>query len=197
MSRLPAGLVAHTVRVRTLARSLAKLHGIDIEACDLGAACHDLARHMAPDALLEEAENLEIDIDPVERRVPIMLHGPVVAAWLERDREILDSRVIEAVRHHTTGSPGIGCVTKVVFLADKLEPNKVQRGAGLGEVLHLAKMSIDLALLEHLNRGMMQRIERGDLVHPSTLALRNELAMSLPQNELVSGEQSPSDKGVG
>ena len=197
MSRLPAGLVAHIVRVRLLARSLAKLHGIDVEACEFGAVCHDLARHLRPEALLEEAKNLDINIDPVERRVPIMLHGPVAAAWLERDSEVMDSRVIEAVRYHTTGKPGISSVTRVVFLADKLEPNKVQRRPGLGEVLHLAKMNIDLALLEHLNREMMQRIERGDLVHPSTLGLRNELAMSLPQNELVSGEQSPSDKGVG
>lgn len=196
MSRLPAGLVAHTVRVRTLARSLAERHGVDVEACDYGAACHDLARHLCPAALLEEGKNLDIDIHPIERRVSIMLHGPVAATWLERDREILDSRVIEAVRYHTTGSPGIGPVGKIVFLADKLEPNKVQRRPSLGEVMHLARVNIDLALMEYLNREMMRRIEHGDLVHPSTLALRNELAVSLPENELVSGEESPRDKGA-
>ncbi len=170
-----------------LARDLAQRHGVDAEACELGAACHDLARHMSPEALLEEAENLGIDIHPIEHRVPIMLHGPVAAAWLERDHEISDSVVIEAVRHHTTGNPGIGLVPKVVFLADKLEPNKVERRPSLNEVLQLANVDVDLALLEYFNREMMRRIERGELVHPSTLALRNEIAMNLPDSELVTG----------
>ena len=45
---LPDELVAHLVRVRKLARKLAKRHGVDRDASELGAACHDLARHMSP-----------------------------------------------------------------------------------------------------------------------------------------------------
>ena len=139
----------------------------------------------------QAAENLDIDIDPIERQVPIMLHGPVAAAWLELDADSFDPRVIEAVRHHTTGTSGMSTVAKVVFIADKLEPNKVQRRPSLDEVRQLASVDIDTALLEYLNREIVRRIERGDLIHPSTLELRNELAIHLPGNELVTGEKLP------
>ena len=193
---LPDELVAHLVRVRKLARKLAKRHGVDRDASELGAACHDLARHMSPDALMDEAVRLGIPIHPIERRVPIMLHGPVAATWLERDGEISDSRVIESVRFHTTGKSGMSDVSKVVLLADKLEPKKVKRRPDLAEVLQLAKVDIDTALLEYLNRHIVRRVERGDLLHPSTLELRNELIAGFPENEMVSGQQIPVEQGV-
>ena len=151
---------------------------------------------MSPDALLEEAVRLDIPIHPVERRVPIMLHGPIAATWLERDDEIADSRVIESVRFHTTGMSGMSDVARVVFLADKLEPKKVKRRPDLAEVLQLAKVDIDTALLECLNRHIVRRVERGDLLHPLTLELRNELVVGFPENEVVSGQDMAVEQGV-
>ncbi len=193
---LPKGLSDHLLRTRRLARELAERHGVNPDSCELGAACHDLARHMTPKALLREAERLDIPIGPIEQRVPIMLHGPVAARWLERDGEISSSRVIEAVRCHTTGKAKMSKVSKVVFLADKLEPYKVMRRPDLAEVLQLAYVDIDMALLEFLNRHIIRRVERGDLVHPATLKLRNKLKMKLPENEVLSGQKIPAEQGV-
>ena len=64
-------------------------------------------------------------------------------------------------------------VSKVVFLADKLEPDKVRRRPELGEVLRLASVDIDTALLEYVNRQIVRGVERGDLLHPYTLEFRN------------------------
>ena len=151
---------------------------------------------MRPKALLKEAARLDIPIGSIERRVPIMLHGPVAASWLERDGEISNSKVIESVRFHTTGTAKMSRVSKVVFLADKLEPYKVKRRPDLAEVLQLAHIDIDLALLEFLNRHIIRRLERGDLVHPATLKLRNKLKMKLPDNEVLSGQKMPAEQGV-
>ena len=195
-STLPGELADHLLRVRKLARKLAKRHGVDRDASELGAACHDLARHISPDALLEEAARLEIPVHPMERRVPIMLHGPVAARWLERDGEISDPRVIESVRYHTTGKSGMSDVSRVVFLADKLEPKKIKRRPNLAEVLQLAKVDIDTALLEYLNRHIVRRVERGDLLHPRMLEFRNDLIVGFPENEVVSGQDMAVEQGV-
>ena len=87
-------------------------------------------------------------------------------------------------------------VSKVVFLADKLEPDKVRRRPELGEVLRLASVDIDTALLEYVNRQIVRRVERGDLLHPYTLEFRNELIVGFPKNEVVSGQQMPVEQGV-
>ena len=193
---LPDELTDHLLRVRKLARKLAKRHGVDRDASELGAACHDLARHMSPDALLKDAARLEIPVHPMERRVPILLHGPVAARWLERDGEISDPRVIEAARFHTTGMSGMSDVSRVVFLADKLEPKKIKRRPNLAEVLQLAKVDIDTALLEYVNRQVVRRVERGDLLHPRMLEFRNELIVGFPENEVVSGQDMAVEQGV-
>lgn len=193
---LPRKLAAHTARVRTLARQLAERHGVDADASELAAACHDLARHIEPAPLLEQADEFAISVDRVQRRAPVMLHGPIAAAWLERDGEISDTRVIDAVRYHTTGSPNMCPVSKVVFLADKLEPQKVKRRPRLAEVLHLAAVDIDIALLEYLNREILRRVKRSNLIHPSTLALRNHLVMNLPENDLLTGRDAFMDNGA-
>ena len=132
----------------------------------------------------------------MERRVPILLHGPVAARWLERDGEIFDSRVIEAVRFHTTGKSGMNDVSRVVFLADKLEPQKVKRLPELAEVLQLANVDIDTALLEYINRQIVRSVERGDLLHPRMLEFRNELIVGFPENEVVSGQDMAVKQGV-
>ncbi len=193
---LPKGLADHLLRTRKLARELADRHGVNADACELGAACHDLARHMRPKALLKEAARLDIPIGTIEQRVPIMLHGPIAARWLERDGEISNSKVIEAVRCHTTGKAKMRKVSKVVFLADKLEPYKVMRRPDLAEVLQLANVDLDMALLEFLNRHIVRRVERGDLVHPATLKCRNRLMTKLPENEVLSGQKMPVEQGV-
>ena len=111
----------------------------------------------------------------MERRVPILLHGHIAAAWLERDGEIPNPRVIEAVPlpHHR--HEWYERRVKGRLLADKLEPRKVKRRPNLKEVLQLAKVDIDMALLEYVNRHIVRQVERGDLVHPRML----EFAMSL------------------
>lgn len=190
---LPRKLAAHTERVRILARNLAERHGVDTDASELGAACHDLARHIKRAPLLEQAHELGVRIDPIQRQAPVMLHGLVAAAWLERDGEISDTRVIDAVRYHTTGSPDMCAVSKIVFLADKLEPQKVKRRPRLAEVLRLATVDIDIALLEYLNREVVRRVKQGNLLHPSTLALRNHLVMNIPENDVLTGRDAFMD----
>lgn len=148
LARLPEGLQDHIRRVRDIAAPLAARHGVDARAVDVGAAAHDLARAMSPDALLTESRRLGLSVHPVEERAPILLHGPVAAVWLELDGEITDPRVIEAVRWHTTGKVGMGLVARVVLVADNIEPEKVRWDPSLESVAALAEKDLDAALLE-------------------------------------------------
>ena len=152
---------------------------MDAEAVDLGAAAHDLARAMSGYALLAEAEWLALEVRTAQARAPILLHGPVAAAWLEGDGEIADRRAIEAVRWHTTGKLGMGMVARVVFVADKVEPEKVKSNPSLEEVAALARESLGAALLAFPDMEMAYRPERGEALHPYSLSLRSEL-MEVP-----------------
>ena len=175
LQQLPSGLRDHIERAREVGRELAEFHPVDAETVDLGIAAHDLARALKGDALLEQARRYHLNPHRVERRNPILLHGPVAALWLEHEDGIVDRRILEAVRWHTTGTEGMGIPAKVVFLADKLDPQKVSQYPYLEAIRSLAERSLDEALLAFLNQQLSYLLDRDYLIHPSSLELRNEL----------------------
>ena len=174
---LPEGLRDHIERSREVGRGLARRFAVDAAKVDLGVAAHDLARAMKPDDLLREAGRLGLDVHPVEKRHPVLLHGAVAAHWLEHEDGLTDPETLEAVRWHTTGRRGMGEVAKVVFLADKLDPVKVEHYAYLEGVSTALENGLDGAILRLLDQELAYFLEEGMLVHPESVELRNELIM--------------------
>ena len=175
LRELPTSLRDHIERSRVVGQELAVRHGVDAVQADIGIAAHDLARAVKKRVLLREAERLSLDISFVERRQPLLLHGPVAAAWLNIEDGYHIDAVLEAVEFHTTGRPGLGEVAKVVFLADKLDPWKVERASFLKRVEELARADLDTAILHYLDKTIERLIEAGQMVHPKAVEFRNDL----------------------
>ena len=172
---LPIGLRDHVERSRVVAQELATRHGVDARLADIGIAAHDLARAVRQPVLLREAERLGLDINFVERHQPLLLHGPVAAAWLSMDDGCDIGAVLEAVEFHTTGHPGMEDVAKVVFLADKMDPWKVERASFLDLVSELARADLDAAILCYLDNTIGRLVRDGQMVHPTAVEFRNHL----------------------
>ncbi len=172
---LPTGLRDHVERSREVGQELAIRHGIDAHLVDTGIAAHDLARAVKKRVLLGEAERLGLGIDLVERSQPMLLHGPVAAGWLSEDDDYNVGSVLESVRFHTTGHPGMGDVAKVVFLADKLDPWKVERAPFLVRVQEVARTDVDAAILHYLDKTVERLIQGGQMVHSTAVEYRNDL----------------------
>lgn len=175
---LPQGLHAHIDRVRGIARELAGVHGIDEDLAELTAAAHDVARHIPGAQLIEEAERIGISVNSVERAVPILLHGPVGAAWITEDASISDPGVVEGVRWHTTAHPDLAPVGQVVFIADKLDPHKAKSYPFQAEVREAAFRDLQGGALAFLDGMMRQHVDRGDMVHPLCTDTRNALLLA-------------------
>ena len=179
LAALPSGLRDHVERSRGVARELAQRHSVDLHKADLGTAAHDIARAVKGDALLAEAERLGLRVNLVERRTPLLMHGRIGAKWLETEDGVADREILEAVRWHTTGREDIGAVAKVVFLADKLDPRKVERYPYLERVALLALDSLDAAILEYLSNQLEHLLRQGLLIHPASVGLRNDLMVQV------------------
>ena len=179
LRELPAGLRDHIERARSVSQELAFRHGVDPALADLGTAAHDMARAVPPESLLPEAERLGLHIDFVHRHQPLLLHGPVAAAWLEQEDEYFVPDVIESAEVHTTGRTGMSEVAKVVFLADKLDPRKVRRFPFLEAVSREAQHDLDAGILEYLGHTIRHLAEKGHLIAPAAVELRNELILRI------------------
>ena len=170
---LPKGLRDHVYRVEGLALDLARHHHADEEKVRLAALAHDVARAMKGEDLLREARRLGVKVHPVEARLPILLHGPVGAELLRSVDGLEDRDIFEAVYWHTTAHTELGPTAQVVFLADKLDPQKAQRYPFIGEVRNTAMASLDQAVLEFLDRELESMLRRGESVHPMFLEARD------------------------
>ena len=107
--------------------------------------------------------------------MPIFLHGPVAAALAGKRYGIEDPEILEAVRVHTTGSAGMGPVARAVFLADKLDPTKDRRYPFNSEVREVAATDLNCAIRLFLDGDISGHVGGGRVVHPASVAFRNEL----------------------
>lgn len=175
VDHLPSGLQAHIFRVCEIARELAQQHGLDEERAVLGMLAHDVARAMPGGELLRLAPELGVPVGLVDRRVPVMLHGPVGSELLRQRDGIDDTPLLEAVYWHTTSHTSLDILGKVVFLADKLDPNKQGRYPYLPQLRETAMEDLDRATLMFLTKETMARVVMGELIHPAMVEARNHL----------------------
>lgn len=138
VSELPVRLQAHIERVRILGVELSPLFRADPERVDLALAGHDLYRAASNEEMLDLADRRGIVPGTLDLEQPLLLHGPLAAIWMADEGRISDKEVLEAVQHHTTFAPGLGPLAATVFIADKIDPSKVERRPWLSKVVELA-----------------------------------------------------------
>jgi predicted HD superfamily hydrolase involved in NAD metabolism len=175
VAALPGGLRDHVLRVVGEARRLARRHGVDEERAVIAALGHDLARAAPPRELLARAEAAGLDVSAIERAQPILLHGPLSARLMAERYDIDDEGALAAARHHTTARGGMSALERLVYVADKIEPEKVREEPVLAEARRLADESIDAALRVLLDHQVERALRRGWPLHPDTVSARNEL----------------------
>lgn len=175
LESLPRGLREHILRVEAEALRLADLHGVDPERASLSALGHDLVRHLPGEELLALAERYGLQPDAVERAEPILVHGPVAARMLVEDYGIDDAGVIDGIDCHTTARSGMAPLEQVLFVADKVEPHKLQREPLMAIVRSKAESDLNAGVLEYLNWSIEKAVRKGWVLHPRTLEARNDL----------------------
>lgn len=115
---------AHSIRVAETAVILCKLYNVDSELGYLAGIAHDICKEMDNDNLLSLAQTDGLEITPLEESKPSLLHGRGAAVLLEKQFDITEKSVLEAVRYHTFGAPGMSKLAQILYIADKIEPGR-------------------------------------------------------------------------
>ena len=168
-SRLSERRYQHTLRVAETAESLALAHDLEADRARLSALLHDAARETGPEEYLKLADEWQLQVGDPERLSPKLLHGPVAAELARRELGIDDKEILEAVRAHTTGSPGMGPLALVLYVADKIEPARDY--PSVGRLRTLAREDLRRAAEESLQRTIAHNEGRGKATHPASLKM--------------------------
>jgi predicted HD superfamily hydrolase involved in NAD metabolism len=174
---MEADTLAHAERTAALARELAITHGVDPDRAELVGLLHDIADHYSDRELLELAERYGLELSLTEARVPKLLHARIGAEILRRGRDwlIRDEELLDAVAEHVTGGVRMSPLSKVLFVADKLEPMRDRYYGGLDSIREAAKTNLDEAMLRLYAWRMDQLVEAGKPVDDKLVAARNRL----------------------
>jgi predicted HD superfamily hydrolase involved in NAD metabolism len=164
--RLSDKRYAHTLRVAETTECLAKLHGLDPERARLAGLLHDTAREVGKEELLRVAEEDGVPVGDFECERPILLHGPVAAELAREDLGVEDGEILDAVRAHTTGEPGMGPLALALFVADKIEPGREQ--PGVKDLRELAPVSLHRAARAALEDSISYNERRDRPAHPKS-----------------------------
>ncbi len=112
----------HTLGTAECARELAKNYNLNEEKAYAAGLLHDCAKCFTTEKLLEIIhENL--DVEESEMLNYKTLHAPVSAYIAEKEFGVTDKEILSAIRWHTLGKMNMTDFEKIIFIADKIEPN--------------------------------------------------------------------------
>ena len=166
---------SHTLGTADCARELAQKFGLNQEKAYYAGLLHDCAKCFSNDKLLEIIKN-NLQIEECELLNYKTLHAPVSAYIAQNKFGVSDSEILSSIRWHTLGKIGMTDFEKVVFLADKIEPNTREKSYSdkLRRYLN-EENGLNKAILECYKSTIKSLVERNLKICPLTIEIYNKL----------------------
>lgn len=174
--RLKPSRFAHSIGVSETAAVLAERFGVDEQQARIAGLLHDCAREFRNEDMIAEAQKRKIAIGAVEQAMPLLLHAYIGAKRIREIYQVEDEAVEQAIWRHTVGGPEMTALDKIIWFADMIEPGR--NYPGVEKLRQLAQeASLDDMVLAGFSQSIRFVVEKGHLIHPSTVLARNELLL--------------------
>ena len=157
----------HTLAVAGTASSLAMCYGMNIEKTELAGLLHDCAKCIDVRKMQKLCEKAGLEISPFEAGSGSLLHSKAGSVLAAEKYGCTDPDILNAIRYHTTGRPGMSLLEKIIFVADYIEPGRYT-AKNLPEIRKMAFEDIDEALLKILYDTLVYLNSTGNTVDPMT-----------------------------
>lgn len=161
----------HTYGVAETAKILAKQYGADEQKSEIAALFHDMYRGMALETL--NCFVKDFNLGSQYQNNANLAHAKIAAYVMERDYNIEDEDIVNAVKFHTTGRAGMSILEKIIFLADAIEPGRTY--LGVEQIRQTALENLDEACLMVLEKTIEYVGKKGLYLDQDTVLARDYL----------------------
>lgn len=176
----------HTLGVMYTAGSMAMCYGEDMEQALIAGLLHDCAKCISTSRKLKLCDKYHLSVSEAERFNPALLHAKLGALIAAKKYRIREKTIINAIASHTTGRPEMTMLEKIIFIADYIEPGRMET-PHLDEIRTLAFSDINRCLCRILEETLMYLDTRDLIVDPLTektyLYYKRKLENTLKQEE--------------
>lgn len=166
----------HSMGVAEMSVKLAEKYGADPEKAFLAGLVHDCAKEIPVEETVRLLkETYHITPDAMSLQMPRLLHGVLGSCIAQSRFGIYDPEILDAIRYHTTGKANMGLLSKIVYIADYIEP-----GRAYEDVEYLRELTfrnLEDAMLFAVDFTIMDLVEKGRTIHPDTVHFRNDLIL--------------------
>lgn len=171
----------HTLGTADCAKELAQKFDLDSEKAYLAGLLHDCAKCFSNEKLLDIIHQ-HLNVEECEMLNYKTLHAPVSAYIAENEFKITDKEILSAIRWHTLGRLDMTDFEKIVFIADKIEPNT--RGKEYSDKIRVLldeENGLNKALLKCYKETIKSLVKRDLKICLLTIEIYNKL-QDLVQN---------------
>ncbi|HIS36191.1 TPA: bis(5'-nucleosyl)-tetraphosphatase (symmetrical) YqeK [Candidatus Scatousia excrementigallinarum] len=112
----------HSLGTAECARELADKFDLDKDKAYTAGLLHDCAKCFSNEKLLKIIQT-NLNVEEAEMLNYKTLHAPVSAYYAKEKFGVYDKEILSAIRWHTLGQIDMSDFEKIIFLADKIEPN--------------------------------------------------------------------------
>ena len=166
----------HTLGVVSTAKELAKLNGVDEDKAELAALCHDVAKNLTPEELMNIIKKNNIELTMDEKKTPELWHEIVSDILAKEKFNIDDKEVLEAMRWHTTGRENMSTLDKIIYISDMIEPSRTYDG--VEEIRQKVLENLDEGVLMGMDHTIKYLLSREQLIDLNTVKARNYLILN-------------------
>jgi predicted HD superfamily hydrolase involved in NAD metabolism len=167
---------SHSIGVREAAAALAQRYGADVQKAALAGLVHDCVKEMDYDEMIKLCAEMGVDLDSVTLAEKKLIHARLGAQYAKCVFGIDDDEIYDAIRYHTTGKANMPILTKILYVADFIEPNR--DFDGVEEIREKAFENIDLAILDGLDYTITRMVTSKRMLHPETVNARNYIILN-------------------
>lgn len=178
--RLTPQRYEHSLGVAQTSVQLARIYGADPEVCETAGLLHDITKCNSYSEHLAMLEQYGVPTCAELCRAPGVLHAVTGAYFIEKELGITDSRIISAVRWHTSGRRGMSLYEKILYVADLIEPTRDY--PDVTRLRHLARTDLDAVAFEGVSFCIIENIKRRRYIYPDTFDFYNEYMEKRSEN---------------
>ncbi|WP_422481937.1 HD domain-containing protein [Pleomorphochaeta sp. DL1XJH-081] len=142
----------------------------DLEGAYIAGIWHDIAREWNDSFLLQYCLKHAIIMESEEYRHPMLLHGAVAAHLLSVRLASVPETWKSAIRWHTIGSPAMGILGAILYIADYMEPLRTHLEEGERDTL-LQCDTLEQICLSVVHRHLLHLESKGKTHAVSTMDL--------------------------
>lgn len=164
----------HCLRVEQQAMTIAAEVGADVTKAGLAGLLHDYAKERSNEEFIAMIKKEHLNPDLLNYGNAIW-HGVVGRYFIEKELNIYDEEILQAIERHTVGDPEMTTLDKIIFVADFVEPGR--NFPGIADARAALKQSLDAAVAFELQHTILYLVEKQVKIFPRTFETYNVLGI--------------------